>query len=424
MKTMRKMNSILIALLTVLLTVGCGHTGTELAERAAAVAIAAGVHSNSAVIPFNSAGTRNLIFNGCYTGCNFTFVAVDGDPQPYFQTRVEQPSIDGLSNERMTTIANEYTDQLINILASATPKTEEVDTLKAIRVASQSLRCEDSSTTDRVLLILDSGLSTTGYMNFAKDLSGNKDETSGLLLAAPEDVVETLRGADAIPDLTDIEVVWSFCGEVAYPQKPLSARDKKHLQEIWTAVLLAGGAKSVTFSNDILANEPYSGLPAVSCIEVENESVRIESTRSNDEPVVTTSAPMETFVLDETDVKFVGDKDIFVDEKKARAKLREVADDLMRYPDNRVYVVGTTATGIDEKDFCMQLSEARAEAVISVLEEMGVDRNRLIPKGLGYEDHWHECDIDENGNWNEAIASKNRKVLIIDLNHEDAKYVN
>lgn len=46
--------------------------------------------------------------------------------------------------------------------------------------------------------------------------------------------------------------------------------------------------------------------------------------------------------------------------------------------------------------------------------------SQLIPLGMGYEDPWHIDDVDDSGNQIEKYACQNRKVLIVDVNGEDA----
>ena len=114
-------------------------------------------------------------------------------------------------------------------------------------------------------------------------------------------------------------------------------------------------------------------------------------------------------LLDETQVRFVGDRAVFVDEQAAKSSIRTVADNLIAHGDSQVYIIGTTATG--DRDFCAKLSTDRAEAVKKVLVEMGVAEERMIVYGLGYWDPWHVKDVDSKGTWYEENASQNRKVM-------------
>ncbi len=423
---MKKIREVLVIIMFVLVLSGCGESGGTKDD--AALAVVAGVHSNGYEIPFGSQTITKYIFNLCYRHGFVTFINVDGDPKPFYQTDIPAPAVSGLSSDKMNEIADEYTQQLISILKTAQPHSSEVDTLKAIRQGAQSLAGKDSATTDKVLLVLDSGIATTGYMSFTSD--SDDDGNAGLLYAKPEDVVIALESEHALCDLTGVDVVWAFCGEAAMPQTPLNADEKDRLMNIWRAVLEAGGAESVTFTNDFASCVPYEGLPEVSVIETEGENIRVEGSYKAEKPVIKIggdgtdsdiAGPDGT--LDRSRVSFVGDKDIFLDKEKARDCIADVAELLREYPDNSIYIVGTTATGRDDTEFCKDLSERRAKAVADVLIDMGIDEDRLIPVGLGYEDYWHIDDLDESGHQIEDLAAQNRKVMIIDTMDEEAKHI-
>ena len=59
----------------------------------------------------------------------------------------------------------------------------------------------------------------------------------------------------------------------------------------------------------------------------------------------------------------------------------------------------------------------------NVLISKGISAERIITIGLGYHDPWHIDDLDENGVQIEELACQNRKVLIMDMNSEDAKLI-
>ncbi len=425
---MKKIRGVFVIIMMVLVLSACGEAGET--KEDAALSVVAGVHSNGYEIPFGSQTITRYIFNLCYRHGFVTFINVDGDPKPFYQTDIPAPAVSGLSKKKMNEIADEYTQQLISILKTAKPHSSEVDTLKAIRQGAQSLADKDSATTDKVLLVLDSGIATTGYMSFVSDNDDVDCGNTGLLYAKPEDVVKALESEHAIPDLSGVDVVWAFCGEAAMPQTPLNTDEKDRLQNIWRAVLEAGGAASVKFSNDFTSCVPYEGLPEVSVIETEGEKIKIEGSHKPEETVIRIGADDgigdgtgPDGVLDRSKVSFVGDKDIFLDKEKARECIAEVAELLEAMPDNRIYIVGTTATGHNAAEFCKDLSERRARAVANVLIDMGIDEDRLIPVGLGYEDYWHVEDLDESGHQIEDLAAQNRKVMIIDTQDEEATHI-
>lgn len=100
---------------------------------------------------------------------------------------------------------------MLKELSKLNSDVSEVDTLKAITYASKTLS-SSSPSADKVLVIMDNGLSTVGYLDFTK----------GLLYADTKTIVDALNKVEAIPDLTDVNVVWMYLGQTAAPQQELS----------------------------------------------------------------------------------------------------------------------------------------------------------------------------------------------------------
>lgn len=376
---------------------GCGDSNTS--ENSLAVVVSA--HGNALAIPLNSPTLKNKIYNSCYTYGDVTFVSVDGEPKVYYQTDIPNPEVNGLSKNKKKTIANAYMEQLLYELNRVESLVPEVDTLKSIQRAAFALN-GSSKEADKVMLVMDSGLSTKGYLNF----------TDGLLNTDVDNVneiVDELRKEEAIPDLENISVIWMFNGQTAEPQPELSERQKKKLQEIWKAVLLAGGAESVEFTTDMASETVDKEYPFVSVVDAEERVIEHDNIIIKE----------DVAILDSERVHFKGNKAIFVDKKEAKESIKKVAMDLIEYPEKEVYVIGTTATGREE--FCKRLSEERAEAVVDLLIEYGVREEQLTVEGLGYQDDWHIADLDENGKLIEEVAKKNRKVLIVDADKYEMK---
>ena len=384
---------------------GCSDTGNE----EIALAVVGSPHSNEPGFPLDAASIKDKLYNCCYAYGSVSFITNDGNPKVAYQTDIPKPEKSGLSENKKKTIATNYTSQLLKELSKLNSDVSEVDTLKAITYASKTLS-SSSPSADKVLVIMDNGLSTVGYLDFTK----------GLLYADTKSIVDALNKAEAIPDLTDVNVVWMYLGQTAAPQQELSEVQKHKLEEIWRTTLTEGGAKSIEFVNDIASDEPDNNLPSVSVVDVQNRSIDIETSKEPVEIII--EEPIETIVLDNTSVRFIGDKAEFVDYEEASSVLAQYAQILLEHPNNKVYVIGTTATG--STDFCNKLSVNRANAVCQVLISYGVPESQLIPLGMGYEDPWHIDDVDDNGKQIEEYACQNRKVLIVDVNGDDASKLN
>jgi outer membrane protein OmpA-like peptidoglycan-associated protein len=129
------------------------------------------------------------------------------------------------------------------------------------------------------------------------------------------------------------------------------------------------------------------------------------------------------FELNETQVRFVADEAVFIDEAAAREALAPVAEVILAHPDHPILLAGTTATFGDQAA-CVKLSNARAEAVKNMLvNEFGVPAEQLKTAGLGYKDDPFPRgrDVDANGNFVRTEAAKNRRVIVLDAESETGK---
>lgn len=123
------------------------------------------------------------------------------------------------------------------------------------------------------------------------------------------------------------------------------------------------------------------------------------------------------FEINETQVRFVANKAVFINEEKAKEVLKPVAEAILKYTDHSVMIAGTTAIAGTQKA-CVELSVKRAEAVKNLLvKTYGVPESQLKIAGLGYELDPFERGKDKkaNGEFVETEACKNRRVVIMDI---------
>lgn len=350
--------------------------------------------SNIEAVPVNTKEIVDQLYDTVFTYAEISIVSAEGKPRPVFHTRIPAPKVDGLSDNKLQTIADGYVKQIQEELKEVQATTAEVDLLGAIRIAAQQL---SDAPGEKVMLIFDTGISTKSYI----------DMTTDILYADPTEVVSWLEKEHAIPDLSGIDVEWYFPA-TAVPQEPLNEDQKYRIRMLWEAVLKAGNVRSVIMKDVTYGTEGYADMPYVSTIDVAEPSGAPEV--------------VETVVLDEGQVKFCPNSSEFHEPEKAEAELKAVAEMLCGHPDRVVYVAGATATPImGDIAFSQSLSEARAEAVAQTLIRHGVSADRMIVVGLGADrDPWHRGDVD-NGSYIEAEASRNRKTMIIDVESEDGQ---
>lgn len=128
------------------------------------------------------------------------------------------------------------------------------------------------------------------------------------------------------------------------------------------------------------------------------------------------------FELNSTQIMFVADKAVFIDEAAAKAALKPVAEVILAHPDHPILLAGTTATdGTQESR--VDLSNKRAAAVKNLLvKAFGVPESQIQTIGLGYaadpfergKDRVPEGDV--NGRFVESEGAKNRRVIVLDVN--------
>ncbi len=416
LKKRKQASSVVVVLLVILVLIaaaavvvalsGCG--AREIPKKVELV-IVGGPRANIPRISTNTASVNELLYDASYSYGSVTFITCDGMPHVYASVDIPEPKVHGMDEAALRKRADDYTDQLSQLVGQGKAESPESDLLGAIQLASQKFAGADEDSRC-VLVILDSGLSTE-RLDFRQKLDTEKGTKEQYMLSAvTESVVAQLDEECELPKLNGADVYFSFCGVTAQPQEPLSEKQKEKLRDIWEAILMAGGAASVEFTNDFATNVAYEDdLPAVSTVPVEAMKISPES------------EAIETIVLDESSVRFIGDTADYIDPEAAREELGKVADLLLSNPENKVYLVGTTATG--RQEYTQELSERRALAVKETLTELGVPEERMEPVGLGCTNYWHKDDTDENGHHIEEIASLNRAVLVIDTKSDDGDIV-
>lgn len=115
-------------------------------------------------------------------------------------------------------------------------------------------------------------------------------------------------------------------------------------------------------------------------------------------------------------IQFKADSREYVNETAALATLEQYIDSFdvyfERYPEGKIYLVGTIAKTSSFAIIDTELSEQRANTVRNSFIQLGVDADKLIAIGIGANDPWR---VDEwtDGYFDEALAKINRRVWII-----------
>lgn len=131
------------------------------------------------------------------------------------------------------------------------------------------------------------------------------------------------------------------------------------------------------------------------------------------------------FELSSTQVRFVADQAVFINENEAKEALAPVAEIILAHPEHPILLAGTTAT-YGAQESCVNLSNRRAAAVKDLLVNyFGVPESQLITVGLGYEadPFVRGRDVDSNGNFVETEGAKNRRVVVLDAESDIARQI-
>ncbi|MEJ2862312.1 OmpA family protein [Actinomycetospora flava] len=265
----------------------------------------------------------------------------------------------------------------------------EADVLSALDLAGRSAGTGgQGGERPGTVVLVDSGLSTVAPLDFRQ---------RGLLDAPPAETVAALRANDALPGLQGVTVVLAGLGDVAEPQAALSPAQRSSLVALWTAVAEAGGATCVAVVDEPRGGDAPSDVPPVSLVDV---------------PPPPTITPGQTTTLpDDNSVGFQPDTAEFRDRNAARAVLTPFAQFVAQSPTARLALTGTSARAGPPQGQ-VDLSARRAEAVKSLLVELGAPADRITTRGVGSEFPGYVNDVGPDGRQLPGPASANRTVIV------------
>jgi outer membrane protein OmpA-like peptidoglycan-associated protein len=196
----------------------------------------------------------------------------------------------------------------------------------------------------------------------------------------------------------------------------LTTRPK--LEALWREVFIACGALAKDIKIHVapsgarpnLYTEDEGGFPFVSAVAFDFGS-RI--------PLIEDKSSL---IL--PDVGFFADSSDFLDQEKAKSILSTYAEaiiqHLSKYPDTKLYLLGTSATVVPGGPGDIELSQQRADMLKEALAELNVPAARLISLGVGANVP-AALRVNEfrNGRFDSTLAQANRKATIYEGDDED-----
>lgn len=404
---MKKMITMIIACILAIVMVtgltGCTSSNDATKAEKAAVCYVLANTANSQGLNLNSPMVQDTVYETIKNYGYISVVNADGIPDVVFAGSFDiDDKYKSASPERLDMDARSKTTNLITGMQGVIATDPEVDYLSALNLAVRSLSPLEGYDS-KMIVVIGTGLSTTGVLDFQNNL----------ISADPDTIVELLKEKEEIPDFSGISVYWQQMGDVAAPQQVLTSAQRHNLQQIYGGIVEAGGG--IFVYNNIIANpvNEEASYPAVTPVELP-----VDTPTSFDPEILSTEANENIFaepvVLTESQVTFIGDSAAYLHPEEAESVLKPIADFLLSN-DITILLCGTTA-GDSNSAYTRELSLSRSNTVRQTLIDLGVDPSRIIAVGLGSTDPWHVYNIPTS----DKAASCNRKVVLLDASSQAA----
>lgn len=377
--------------ITFVIIISCAFTGcsgnTEPKDKPA-IGIVIGAHKYSPTFTVTQE-LSDKILNISKNFGNVSVTISSGIPKSVANWSLDVDKKD-VGEVKLSQISRANAQVIIQEIASIKADSPEVNTLSAIIKEANNLH--DSGASTKTLIVYDTGLSTTGLLDFTAD---------NLINSSPSFIADQLEAHHSLPDLTGIDIFWSGCGQTRGEQV-LDDENRFKLKAIWSEILSRCNPKSVHFNDAELTSETDNDLPEVSLVNTISSKIEVERI---DETVPVIS-------IEEDEVKFMPDSADFSYSSRANTTLKSLASKLCK-TEEKIYVIGSTAT-YGSIDSSKSLSEKRASAVVQALVDNGVSKETLVSIGIGQT----KCslrvnDTDTNGNLVEEQAVHNRAVFLV-----------
>lgn len=404
-KTIALILTVVLALGLVGSLTGCSSNDEASTEKVAVCYVIANT-ANSKGLNLQSPLVQDTIYS---TILNYGYISVvnaDGSPEVVLANSFDiDEKYKKASKDKLAMDARSKATNLISGMQTVIADDPEIDYLEALRLAVRSLvSLEDYDS--KQIIVLGTGLSTTGVLDFKNNL----------ISAEPDVIVELLNEKSEIPNFSDITVYWQQLGDVAAPQEAMTSAQKNKLQKIYGSLVEAGGGTFVY--NEIMANPVNESVeyPSVTPVDLPDDTpIAFEA---DDLDTEDDKAFEEPQVLSESQVEFIGDQANYLYPDKAVENIRPIAEYLLKHDDVNIVLIGSTA-GDSTNASTLKLSQERADAVKKTLIDLGVNADRITTIGMGASDPWHIPNAGYDG----AAASANRKVVLLDARSATAQTI-
>ena len=317
------------------------------------------------------------------------------------------------SEARINQSINEIITSLGELVMDMKAKEPELDIMKGLFMAGDLLRGIDGR---RTVLIDCNGLSSCGDLN----LTG-----CNILDIDKEKLIEELREAKALPDLSGLEIIWLNMGLVpgdAEAQEELPQIMIAWLKDFYRDLLVDGcGADRVAFYDP-----PKVGgfkalkedLPHKTPVDVYHEASELPMLSEDEKNKTTVS-------INESQVSFRPNTADFVQsDEEVYASLEGLIDSLRESENFHVVIAGGTSS-FGQQASSEALSRDRAGRIRDFLVKNGVQEEQIEGVyGLGFrEDSPIYTNDRVNGELVESLAAANRIVVVAGISSDLAKKI-
>lgn len=273
----------------------------------------------------------------------------------------------------------------------------EADPITALDTVSRS------ATAGAEVDVFDNGLSTTGPLLMQTGLITQGADVGKL--------VKQLEQAKVLGSLKGLSITWYGLGETASPQGRVPAWALTQLQTLYSTLIKDAGG-SVRFQ-PLTASGSGVAAPKVSVVPFPLTQVSGSGSARPSPPLAR--------VLTDAELSFVSDSTAFKDAAQARATLGTVATQVKAGTYGTVFVYGCTARPKGSTDTRLTaFGLQRAQRVVAELKGLGVT-SKLVAASFGWACPGYLVDSDANGNLIDALAAKNRRVIITSQQLQSAK---
>ena len=409
--TKRKIKTFASMLLTALATLAAtGCSSDTLTPRD--LVIVAGINSNSKSIAPSDLSEK--IYEVTYNSGTATVIVPDSTPD-YDLSETISPPTDNPSPENRKRRAVTALNKLMEQITSLKPDSPECDLLSGLDKAARSAEGRNSAE----VLVVSNRLSTAGYLDMR--------DISAIEKIDINDVLTELNELKAVPEWDGKEITWIILS-VAGTQAELTPAADKKLNDLWTAIIEAGGGK-VRFVNSSAVSAQTEGLPDVTSVAVAPIKSVIKTTPLEDyTPKITSELEDKTLdripdpdeimksdeaiKINDTTVRFDENSAELISPEEAIKALEPVAADI-KAGNIRITLIGSCAT-YGEEQSNKSLSLKRAQKIKQLLCELGISEANITCIGAGYDrsNPYFTEDVGANGITDPDLAAKNRITVL------------